>query len=51
MGTTPEAQSKPLVVAAVVAFYFVVSISLVFVNKTLLSSPGSSIEAPIFVTW
>jgi GDP-fucose transporter C1 len=51
MGATPDAPTKPSVVAAVVAFYFVISISLVFVNKTLLSSPGASIEAPIFVTW
>lgn len=38
-------------VVAVVAFYFVISISLVFLNKVLLSSPGTSIDAPLFVTW
>jgi len=42
---------KPGKVAAVVAFYFVISISLVFLNKVLLSSPGASIDAPLFVTW
>jgi hypothetical protein len=38
-------------VAAVVAFYFVVSISLVYSNKVLFSSEGTSLDAPLFVTW
>lgn len=37
-------------IAGIVALYFVVSISLVFINKLLLSS-GNSIPAPLFVTW
>ena len=44
-------QVQPGKVAAVVGFYFVISISLVFLNKVLLSSPGASIDAPMFVTW
>jgi GDP-fucose transporter C1 len=36
-------------IASVVALYFVVSISMVFVNKELLS--GQTIPAPLFVTW
>lgn len=35
----------------VVTAYFVVSIALVFSNKVLLSSPGATIPAPLFVTW
>lgn len=38
-------------IATVVAAYFVVSISLVFVNKWLLSADSSTIPAPLFVTW
>jgi solute carrier family 35 (GDP-fucose transporter), member C1 len=37
-------------IAGVVCLYFVVSILLVFSNKVLLT-PGSSIPAPLFVTW
>lgn len=37
-------------IAGIVALYFVVSISLVFVNKLLLTK-GNSIPAPLFVTW
>ncbi|CAE7539969.1 hypothetical protein FNF29_01495 [Cafeteria roenbergensis] len=44
-------QASTTKVAAVVLFYFVISISLVFLNKVLLSSPGTSIDAPLFVTW
>lgn len=43
--------TKKLKIALVVLAYFVVSISLVFSNKLLLSSKGSTIEAPLFVTW
>ena len=35
----------------VVACYFVISISLVFVNKVLLSTESVSIPAPMFITW
>jgi hypothetical protein len=41
--------SSPLRIAGVVALYFVVSISMVFVNKELLS--GQTVPAPLFVTW
>lgn len=34
-----------------VGFYWVISISMVFVNKTLLSSPTGKIDAPFFITW
>eukprot|EP00177_Eucheuma_denticulatum_P006023 GFKZ01010992.1.p1 GENE.GFKZ01010992.1~~GFKZ01010992.1.p1 ORF type:complete len:348 (-),score=45.05 GFKZ01010992.1:275-1318(-) len=34
-----------------VSFYWVISITMVFVNKTLLSSPEGKIEAPLFITW
>ena len=37
-------------IGVVVATYFVISISLVFVNKSLMT-PGSSMNAPLFVTW
>jgi GDP-fucose transporter C1 len=38
-------------VASVVAAYWVVSISMVYANKLLLSTPSASIPAPLFVTW
>jgi GDP-fucose transporter C1 len=38
-------------IAGVVAFYFVVSISLVFINKALLSEDAVSVPAPLFITW
>ena len=37
-------------IVGVVALYFAVSISMVFVNKMLVSS-GASVPAPLFVTW
>merc|ERR1712079_204231 len=37
-------------ILGVVAAYWFVSITLVFVNKTLLSG-GSSLNAPLFITW
>ena len=37
-------------IASVVALYWFVSITLVFVNKSLLS-PGTTFSAPLFVTW
>lgn len=40
-----------LTVAMVVAAYFVVSISMVFINKFLMTQPGASIPAPMFVVW
>lgn len=34
-----------------VAFYWIISITMVFVNKSLLSSPEGKIDAPLFITW
>ncbi len=38
-----------LTIVAAISFYFVVSISLVFLNKALLGDMGRSF--PLFVTW
>merc|ERR1712038_92562 len=38
-------------IASVVATYWFVSISLVFVNKYLLSDPDLKLDAPLFITW
>ena len=38
-------------IAFVVSSYFVVSILMVFVNKSLMTMPGASIPAPMFVVW
>ena len=38
-------------IATVIASYWVVSISMVYLNKILLSNPEMSIPAPLFVTW
>eukprot|EP00527_Entomoneis_sp_CCMP2396_P008186 CAMPEP_0198140524 /NCGR_PEP_ID=MMETSP1443-20131203/3664_1 /TAXON_ID=186043 /ORGANISM="Entomoneis sp., Strain CCMP2396" /LENGTH=364 /DNA_ID=CAMNT_0043802973 /DNA_START=122 /DNA_END=1217 /DNA_ORIENTATION=- len=38
-------------IASVVATYWFVSISMVYLNKMLMSSDGISIPAPLFVTW
>jgi GDP-fucose transporter C1 len=38
-------------IATVVAVYWFVSISMVYLNKMLMSSEKVSIEAPLFVTW
>jgi solute carrier family 35 (GDP-fucose transporter), member C1 len=38
-------------VATVVATYWFVSISMVYLNKILMSNEGISIPAPLFVTW
>lgn len=34
-----------------VLFYWAVSITMVFVNKTLLSDPAGQLDAPFFITW
>ncbi|CAN8073891.1 unnamed protein product [Agarophyton chilense] len=34
-----------------VAFYWSISITMVFVNKTLLSDPEGKLDAPLFITW
>jgi len=38
-------------IASVVVMYWLVSISMVYLNKFLLSNPDASIPAPLFVTW
>ena len=38
-------------IASVITAYWVVSISMVYLNKFLLSNPDASIPAPLFVTW
>lgn len=38
-------------IASVVATYWVVSISMVYLNKILMSSDSVSIPAPLFITW
>lgn len=38
-------------IASVVGTYWVVSISMVYLNKVLMSNEGVSINAPLFVTW
>ncbi|XP_045204253.2 GDP-fucose transporter 1-like [Mercenaria mercenaria] len=43
--------SKALKIAAVVAAYWFISISMVFLNKYLLSSEDLKLQAPLFITW
>ncbi|XP_071438652.1 GDP-fucose transporter 1 [Hetaerina americana] len=43
--------SKYTQIAGVVALYWAVSITTVFVNKALLSKNVVNLEAPLFVTW
>lgn len=50
MARTATSRAMSAVFMAV-AFYWVISISMVFVNKTLLSSEGNKIDAPLFITW
>lgn len=38
-------------IASIVATYWFVSISMVYLNKMLMSNDGISIDAPLFVTW
>jgi GDP-fucose transporter C1 len=38
-------------IASVVATYWIVSISMVYLNKILMSSDTVSIPAPLFITW
>eukprot|EP01136_Pigoraptor_vietnamica_P017017 Opistho-1_new@61619 len=42
---------QSVTIALVVTAYWVVSISMVFLNKYLLSSPDVQLEAPLFITW
>lgn len=43
--------SQAVYIASVVGTYWVVSISMVYLNKILMSNEGISIPAPLFVTW
>ena len=47
-----KAQEKTTTyIASVITAYWLVSISMVYLNKFLLSNPDASIPAPLFVTW
>lgn len=48
--TAAALQQRKVVIATVVTCYFVVSISLVFVNKMLMDK-RTAMEAPMFMTW
>jgi hypothetical protein len=43
--------NNAMYVASVITTYWVVSISMVYLNKILLSNEEASISAPLFVTW
>eukprot|EP01036_Dinobryon_divergens_P033841 gene33841-43725_t len=43
--------SNTLYVTSVIAAYWIVSISMVYLNKMLLSDDKASIAAPLFITW
>jgi len=43
--------ATPMYIASVVVTYWFVSISMVYLNKLLMSNEGVSINAPLFVTW
>jgi solute carrier family 35 (GDP-fucose transporter), member C1 len=44
-------KSSPSMIALVVLFYFVISLSVVFLNKIILSSAKYDFPYPLFVTW
>lgn len=50
MARSATSRAMTLIFMAV-AFYWTISIAMVFLNKTLLSSPEGKIDAPLFVTW
>lgn len=47
--SSPGAKMHAIFLA--VAFYWFISITMVFVNKSLLSSPEGKVDAPLFITW
>lgn len=49
--STMKNESNSGYIASVIAAYWIVSISMVYLNKVLLSNPESAIPAPLFVTW
>jgi GDP-fucose transporter C1 len=48
---TQKMSGDAMYIASVVGTYWVVSISMVYLNKILMSNEGISIPAPLFVTW
>ncbi len=50
MARTEAPSSTPAQIASAVSGYWVISISMVFINKTLLSG-DNKIDAPLFITW
>eukprot|EP01104_Vermistella_antarctica_P004271 TRINITY_DN14757_c0_g1_i1.p1 TRINITY_DN14757_c0_g1~~TRINITY_DN14757_c0_g1_i1.p1 ORF type:complete len:342 (-),score=99.69 TRINITY_DN14757_c0_g1_i1:153-1178(-) len=42
---------RSLQIAGVVAAYWVISLTMVFLNKFLMSSPEIKLNAPVFITW
>ena len=46
-----QAKKNAGYIASVVSLYWFVSISMVYLNKILMSSENVSIDAPLFVTW
>lgn len=42
---------ESLKIFSVVVAYWVISMSMVFINKYLLSSPDLKLDAPLFITW
>jgi hypothetical protein len=51
IATQTGMNQEQIYIASVVATYWFVSISMVFLNKALMSSAEVSIPAPLFVTW
>lgn len=51
MGSQNQFQSNSRMILISVVSYWVVSISMVFLNKYLLSSPDLHLNAPFFITW
>ena len=49
--SSPNLAKKYFTIASVVTAYWIISISVVFINKTLFSSNYININSPLFVTW
>jgi solute carrier family 35 (GDP-fucose transporter), member C1 len=49
--STPMMTPEQSYIASVVTTHVFISISMVYLNKTLMSSASVSIPAPLFVTW
>jgi len=48
---TPEQQKTPMQKFWAVAFYWVISISLTFLNKTVMTGDFLDLDAPLFMSW